>query len=47
MNNDIAKILENAQTAPAGHAQLVETGSEDEMFATFPVQGKLGESLNC
>ena len=40
MNIEIATILEKAQTAPAGHAQLVEKDSEDEMSATFPVQGE-------
>ena len=39
MNSDITEILKKAQSAPTGHAQLVETNSDDEMTVGAPVKG--------
>ena len=39
MNSDITEILKNAQTAPTGHAQLVESKSDDEMTVANVVKG--------
>ena len=47
MNSDITEILKNAQSAPTGHAQLVESNSDNEMTVANVVKGlKIVEFLN-